>query len=809
MTFPDNTQLDATIDRFCLIITATGPPVFIAECGEQLSWLGAAVQHDSQRAFNICTASVVKRSVEDLNRSSTRTKHLHRYKLWHDLSSTWELERSVSKAGEYCQGLVGKSVLILGFPITRRPEGYSGLEVSFETLLKLLEAKEASLKNGMVVVKGRKATLWLAKHTDAVYLWHHFYELTENGTACMDGCTGRYHDGIDLRSLEIGRHILGKCMEFPTAGTTTKETGFRRYEDPLMCREMGFDGLHRTPSISRNENTKPSTQLTTTFAATGANPSYDLRPFQDDESHSLSIEPANDKTVSRSFSIGAVVDSNPGREGPRLGKIQLERLATSSVSCLSAVDRELDTTAGSPDDSLDSDVLSLSDSSEDSGPLEFDGRAHEFLNIVLNRLLSGFHRNIRDCSGRGQKQGASAGSPSAAGSSESRSNPGLPQKRTGRRQGDGNGHDDTGKDDPSMPPPKKAKVSHEQMLNRSLACPYLKLDPVKHRQCCVNKHSRIRDVKQHLHRRHTPLRYCQRCFDTSFADEESLKSHVDTGTCPSEDPTILDGISYEKRWQLSRKSKAGLNEQEQWFAIWELLFPGRCRPNSPYLNTDLSLEMREFREYCLHHGPALLREQIQSELSCLPPILNTDQQQAALDRLIGQGMITLFERWHWRVSPPALRLLGSDPQSIPHNTSTGSIADSGVVLESQPSPQEAAAQRFESSQPFSNLDFESQAPSEAIDLVHPGRLGLPEDLSKLGRGHGENLIGNADDIGATNRESLEDPFETFVVDYDVEFTNDNEEVMTQTVGVFDSEDIFLGTYTHPNTPIRRRTPISL
>jgi hypothetical protein len=59
----------------------------------------------------------------------------------------------------------------------------------------------------------------------------------------------------------------------------------------------------------------------------------------------------------------------------------------------------------------------------------------------------------------------------------------------------------------------------------------LKLDPLKHRSCCVKQLSRIRDVKQHLSRRHTPDRYCQRCLETNFADEQSLDRHVNLNTC--------------------------------------------------------------------------------------------------------------------------------------------------------------------------------------------------------------------------------------------------------------------------------------
>jgi hypothetical protein len=442
---------------------------------------------------------------------------------------------------------------------------------------------------------------------------------------------------------------------------------------------------------------------------------------------------------------------------------ELERYPSSSVPYLFAVDENLEATAGSSVDSLESDLLSISDSSEDES-LDLDERVYEVLNIVLRRLLSGFRSNIRDCVGPNERQGGSTGSASAAGSSETGSTPGPSQKRTRAQQVNDNDHDDTGKDETSMPPPKKGKKIDEETSQKSLACPYLKLGPIKYRKCCANKHTRIRDVKQHLYRRHTPPHYCQRCFST-FEDEASMKRHVDVGTCQTEDPTILDGISYHQRQLLGRKSKAGLNEEGQWFAIWKLLFPGRRPPISAYLNTDLSIEMRELREYCLQRGPALLREQLQSDQCWLSQELDAEQRQVAQERLLGQGLISMFESWHCSIVSMSASglLLGSDLRSTSYTTSTSSIADSGVALESQHSPGETALQQGESSQPLENLNSGSQ-PAEAIDPVQNGSWALQEDLGTLGAGDGQALIDHADDVGLVFQESLGDPLDFLTLD---------------------------------------------
>jgi hypothetical protein len=426
------------------------------------------------------------------------------------------------------------------------------------------------------------------------------------------------------------------------------------------------------------------------------------------------------------------------------------------------VDENLEATTGSSVESLESELLSISDSSEDES-LDLDERVDDVLNIVLRRLLSGFRSNIRDCAGPNERQGGSTGSASAAGSSETGSTPGQSQKRARAQNVNDNDHDDTGKDEPSVPPPKRGKKIDEETSQKSLACPYLKLDPIKYRKCCAYKLTKIKNVKQHLYRRHAPPHYCQRCFST-FKDDASRKTHVNS--CQSEGTTVLDGISYYQRELLRQKSKAGLSDADKWFAIWKLLFPGRRPPISAYLNTDLSLEMRGLQEYCLQRGPALLREQLQSNQWWLSQELDAEQQQVAQERLLGQGIISMFESWHRsRVSTSASgSLLGRDLRSLSYSTFTSSIADSGVALESQLSPRTIAAQQSESSQPPEDLNSGSQ-PAESIDPVQNGSWGLQEDLGTLGAGDGQALIDHADDVGLVFHESLGDPLDFFTLDF--------------------------------------------
>ncbi|KAJ1325208.1 hypothetical protein MN608_09919 [Microdochium nivale] len=83
--------------------------------------------------------------------------------------------------------------------------------------------------------------------------------------------------------------------------------------------------------------------------------------------------------------------------------------------------------------------------------------------------------------------------------------------------------------------------------HRRLACPYYKLDSFKHKDCVKFEFARIKDVKQHLKRKH-------------------INQH---------------GITEAQKEELKRHATRGTGQYAQWFAIWNVLFPDP-QPNSPY-----------------------------------------------------------------------------------------------------------------------------------------------------------------------------------------------------------------------------------
>lgn len=187
-------------------------------------------------------------------------------------------------------------------------------------------------------------------------------------------------------------------------------------------------------------------------------------------------------------------------------------------------------------------------------------------------------------------------------------------------------------------PSKKQKVTNTKLF----CCPFWKLRPAEHRPCFKYILRRIRDVKQHLHRKHTPSYYCERCSEI-FPDDTKLREHISHPAglfcTPS---SSLQGVSRNQRLQLARHSDKELSEEDQWFSIWNILFPGYQRPKSAYMDCEVSEDIHLFRDFCRDHGEAILAEEI--ETAGLSESVKGNEKQL-FSTVFAQAMNTLFDDW--------------------------------------------------------------------------------------------------------------------------------------------------------------------
>ncbi|KAI0897857.1 hypothetical protein F4806DRAFT_507635 [Annulohypoxylon nitens] len=125
--------------------------------------------------------------------------------------------------------------------------------------------------------------------------------------------------------------------------------------------------------------------------------------------------------------------------------------------------------------------------------------------------------------------------------------------------------------------------SQIESSKKSWACPWYKKDSLKYHTCSKYKLQRIKDVKQHTWRKHMkPDYYCPVCYIV-FSTSDERDGHVQKKSCDSQPKPEFDGITDELRKELNQPANRGKNEREQWYIMWDTIFPGVTRPQSPYI----------------------------------------------------------------------------------------------------------------------------------------------------------------------------------------------------------------------------------
>lgn len=151
-------------------------------------------------------------------------------------------------------------------------------------------------------------------------------------------------------------------------------------------------------------------------------------------------------------------------------------------------------------------------------------------------------------------------------------------RKAGNKRGRGHDppDDDQGKKRlPSSPSPRVSSSDDEPLF----ACPTHA--HVRNSSSC-HGFRRIVDVRQHINRKHMQKLHCPTC-GSPFGTREDRDAHINQLRCQaSAIPVYYDGVTQEK-WEAMRlraKDKSQRSEDERWYEIWDILYPGVQRPPS-------------------------------------------------------------------------------------------------------------------------------------------------------------------------------------------------------------------------------------
>ncbi|KAJ0425051.1 hypothetical protein BJY00DRAFT_308936 [Aspergillus carlsbadensis] len=281
------------------------------------------------------------------------------------------------------------------------------------------------------------------------------------------------------------------------------------------------------------------------------------------------------------------------------------------------------------DDSTDTDCLSITVDSEPdlAGAVASEAVIEYALRHILREYRAGKQCGQTEDNGKGKTVVRDQ----------------APPCRTPTSLGMKHGRDEETSTDGSSSPfalTKKTKTGKEQQ--NALACPFWKRNPREYRKCFQYRLSRIRDVKQHIHRRHHPPWRCMRCGEI-FPSEETRDAHARADQACAVRHVAHDDLSQSQMKALTRRANTRYTVEEQWYAIWDILFPGAERPASPYIDGMLSEEISSFQEFYQTRGPAILREALRESHRSGTSTQEVEQYsdlvlRAALDRILDRWL---------------------------------------------------------------------------------------------------------------------------------------------------------------------------
>lgn len=196
-------------------ISVTGSPYLVAELAEQIAWLASTLRVPpvsqgnvscTPRAEDIKTKTVGQRTSGPVVEGECRIVFdFEEAPVAHDAS-----------CGFCWAALFSKAILVSGYPITRRPEANTGLELSLGTMAYLNQSRQVVQLGEKIALKGFSSLLVATLASAGIVVWHLLLsgdpdERISYIDPRIESLNANVSDKVSLRGLEGSRHIVGWC----------------------------------------------------------------------------------------------------------------------------------------------------------------------------------------------------------------------------------------------------------------------------------------------------------------------------------------------------------------------------------------------------------------------------------------------------------------------------------------------------------------------------------------------------------------------------------------------------------------------
>jgi hypothetical protein len=205
---PDRTRVTTRVlkDNRSLSVDVQGTVDVIAEIGEQIAWITTALSpgptSGAPEALRYCYPTIT----EIIGYEDTKVAYLG-YSTIHQQDS-----HGVNPNGTCWRSMFRNPVVVTGYPIRRRPNDGTGLEIPLNMMVGLVQSDRLNHFLGKSYIKGFSSMLVAVYHVGSTYIWHHHSNSHGNRVSYLDagataiGCASPHE-------LATARHIVGWCTK--------------------------------------------------------------------------------------------------------------------------------------------------------------------------------------------------------------------------------------------------------------------------------------------------------------------------------------------------------------------------------------------------------------------------------------------------------------------------------------------------------------------------------------------------------------------------------------------------------------------
>ncbi|KAK0752976.1 hypothetical protein B0T18DRAFT_385114 [Schizothecium vesticola] len=245
-----------------------------------------------------------------------------------------------------------------------------------------------------------------------------------------------------------------------------------------------------------------------------------------------------------------------------------------------------------------------------------------------NQQNQGNARQFNNCPRPGPYTRDTRDKPSTGGGSS---------RRLFNDEGNGNNSEGDDQDDDDLPPLSERPAGKR---SKYLACPFQKWRP-QHFEHCYNNHRYLSDVQRHVEKTHYISR-CPTCHSV-YRTPLTLQLHLFNSRCDGR--PILDltpGHITEQRLAAVRELSARSGTEQQWRAMFGILFPNEPQPPSIYVGRRAKELIQYIVRYAERHRPVVF-PQLQAQLAHdIPSLYRSENAEALLLAAVQQFVPTLM-----------------------------------------------------------------------------------------------------------------------------------------------------------------------